>query len=143
MPSQPKGFLKCRRAKHPRRLSLRARRAARKVPLSLETLPRLRATAVDRLARALSDFAKLVEIFDRSSVSFVSITQQFNTTTSMGRLTLNLPLWPSSRGSDLPQDFRPADKLRDWLPIRREQCGRVGSRKNRWLRSSGRRIATR
>jgi site-specific DNA recombinase len=47
---------------------------------------------VDRLTRALSDFAKLVEIFDRRGVSFVSITQQFNTTTSMGRLTLNILL---------------------------------------------------
>ena len=47
---------------------------------------------VDRLTRALSDFAKLVEIFDRHGVSFVSITQQFNTTTSMGRLTLNVLL---------------------------------------------------
>ena len=47
---------------------------------------------VDRLTRALSDFAKLVEIFDRRGVSFVSITQQFNTTTSMGRLTLNMLL---------------------------------------------------
>ena len=47
---------------------------------------------VDRLTRALSDFAKLVDIFDRCSVSFVSITQQFNTTTSMGRLTLNVLL---------------------------------------------------
>jgi site-specific DNA recombinase len=47
---------------------------------------------VDRLTRALSDFAKLVEVFDRRNVSFVSITQQFNTTTSMGRLTLNILL---------------------------------------------------
>jgi site-specific DNA recombinase len=47
---------------------------------------------VDRLTRALSDFAKLVEVFDRRDVSFVSITQQFNTTTSMGRLTLNILL---------------------------------------------------
>jgi site-specific DNA recombinase len=47
---------------------------------------------VDRLTRALSDFAKLVEVFDRRGVSFVSITQQFNTTTSMGRLTLNVLL---------------------------------------------------
>ena len=47
---------------------------------------------VDRLTRALYDFAKLVEIFDRCGVSFVSITQQFNTTTSMGRLTLNILL---------------------------------------------------
>src|SRR3954470_24358015 len=47
---------------------------------------------VDRLTRALSDFAQLVEVFDRRGVSFVSITQQFNTTTSMGRLTLNVLL---------------------------------------------------
>jgi site-specific DNA recombinase len=47
---------------------------------------------VDRLTRALSDFANLVEVFDRRGVSFVSITQQFNTTTSMGRLTLNVLL---------------------------------------------------
>ena len=47
---------------------------------------------VDRLTRSLSDFAKIVEIFDTSSVSFVSVTQAFNTTTSMGRLTLNVLL---------------------------------------------------
>jgi len=49
-------------------------------------------TRSTRLTRALSDFAKLVEIFEHCSVSFVSITQQFNTTTSMGRLTLNVLL---------------------------------------------------
>src|SRR5215467_5389199 len=47
---------------------------------------------VDRLTRSLSDFAKLVELFDQHSVSFVSVTQSFNTTTSMGRLTLNVLL---------------------------------------------------
>ena len=47
---------------------------------------------VDRLTRSLPDFIKIVEIFDRKGVSFVSITQQFNTTTSMGRLTLNMLL---------------------------------------------------
>jgi DNA invertase Pin-like site-specific DNA recombinase len=47
---------------------------------------------VDRLTRSLADFAKIVEIFDAQQVSFVSITQQFNTTTSMGRLTLNVLL---------------------------------------------------
>ena len=47
---------------------------------------------VDRLTRSLADFAKLVELFDQHSVSFVSITQSFNTTTSMGRLTLNVLL---------------------------------------------------
>jgi DNA invertase Pin-like site-specific DNA recombinase len=47
---------------------------------------------VDRLTRSLADFAKLVELFDAHWVSFVSVTQQFNTTTSMGRLTLNVLL---------------------------------------------------
>jgi site-specific DNA recombinase len=47
---------------------------------------------VDRLTRSLADFAKLVELFDKHGVSFVSVTQQFNTTTSMGRLTLNVLL---------------------------------------------------
>jgi len=47
---------------------------------------------VDRLSRALGDFARIVELFERHSVSFVSVTQQFNTTTSMGRLTLNILL---------------------------------------------------
>ena len=47
---------------------------------------------VDRLTRALSDFAKMVEIFDAAGVSFVSVTQAFNTTSSMGRLTLNVLL---------------------------------------------------
>ena len=47
---------------------------------------------IDRLSRALLDFAKLVEVFDRHQVTFVSVTQSFNTTTSMGRLTLNVLL---------------------------------------------------
>src|SRR6202140_13570 len=47
---------------------------------------------VDRLTRSLADFAKLVELFDGHGVSFVSVTQQFNTTTSMGRLKLNVLL---------------------------------------------------
>jgi site-specific DNA recombinase len=47
---------------------------------------------VDRLTRSLADFAKIVELFDAHGVSFVSVTQQFNTTTSMGRLTLNVLL---------------------------------------------------
>src|SRR5205814_2202650 len=47
---------------------------------------------VDRLTRSLADFARLVEIFDAHGVSFVSVTQQFNTTSSMGRLTLNVLL---------------------------------------------------
>ncbi|MGA7866998.1 MAG: recombinase family protein, partial [Stellaceae bacterium] len=47
---------------------------------------------IDRLTRSLADFAKIVEILDAKSASFVSVTQQFNTTTSMGRLTLNVLL---------------------------------------------------
>jgi site-specific DNA recombinase len=47
---------------------------------------------IDRLSRSLMDFARLVEVFDRNAVTFVSITQSFNTTTSMGRLTLNILL---------------------------------------------------
>src|SRR6202035_4790573 len=47
---------------------------------------------VDRLTRSLADFTKLVETFDAHGVSFVSVTQSFNTTTSMGRLTLNVLL---------------------------------------------------
>jgi site-specific DNA recombinase len=47
---------------------------------------------IDRLSRSLTDFAKLVEVFERHNVTFVSVTQQFNTTTSMGRLTLNILL---------------------------------------------------
>src|SRR5215216_5758239 len=47
---------------------------------------------IDRLSRSLMDFSKLVEVFDRKAVTFVSITQSFNTTTSMGRLTLNVLL---------------------------------------------------
>ena len=47
---------------------------------------------VDRLTRSLMDFSKIIDVFDRHEISFVSITQQFNTTTSMGRLTLNILL---------------------------------------------------
>src|SRR5207253_8339729 len=47
---------------------------------------------IDRLTRSLADFAKLVETFDARSIAFVAVTQQFNTTTSMGRLTLNVLL---------------------------------------------------
>ena len=47
---------------------------------------------VDRLTRSLMDFSKIIEVFDKHEASFVSITQQFNTTTSMGRLTLNILL---------------------------------------------------
>src|SRR5690349_8577300 len=47
---------------------------------------------IDRLTRSLTDFSKLIEVLDRNSVTFASVTQAFNTTTSMGRLTLNVLL---------------------------------------------------
>src|SRR5689334_21388136 len=47
---------------------------------------------IDRLSRALMDFAKLVDVFEKNEVTFVSVTQSFNTTTSIGRLTLNVLL---------------------------------------------------
>jgi hypothetical protein len=47
---------------------------------------------VDRLSRSLLDFARIIEVFDRHGVSFVAVTQQFNTTSSLGRLTLNILL---------------------------------------------------
>src|SRR4029077_1623668 len=57
---------------------------------------------VDRLTRSLADFARLVEIFDAQGVSFVSVTQQFNTTSSMGRLTLNVLLSFAQFGRGVP-----------------------------------------
>ena len=69
---------------------------------------------VDRLTRSLSDFAKLIELFEARGVTFVSVTQQFNTTTSMGRLMLNVPanqLVPGDvvfleQGDNVPADCR-------------------------------------
>src|ERR1700751_5654329 len=65
---------------------------------------------VDRLTRSLADFAKLVELFDQHSVSFVSVTQQFNTTTSMGRLTLNVLLSFAQFEREVPSE-RIRDKI--------------------------------
>src|SRR2546428_134726 len=58
------------------------------VDVQLGTIDAIVVYKVDRLTRSLTDFAKIVEVFDQSGASFVSIAQQFNTTTSMGRLTL-------------------------------------------------------
>jgi hypothetical protein len=74
---------------------------------------------VDRLTRSLADFARLVETFDAYGVSFVSVTQSFNTTTSMGRLTLNvLCPSPSSNGKSPAS----GSEIRSLLRKRRE-CG--------------------
>ena len=66
---------------------------------------------VDRLTRSLADFAKLVELFDAHGVSFVSVTQQFNTTTSMGRLTLNVLLSFAQFEREVTTSERIRDKI--------------------------------
>src|SRR4051794_29930291 len=71
---------------------------------------------VDRLTRSLADFAKLVELFDAHDVSFVSVTQQFNTTTSMGRLTLNVLL-------SFAQFERECQSALDWDPLSASKRG--------------------
>jgi site-specific DNA recombinase len=60
--------------------------------ISVELIDVVLVYKVDRLTRALTDFTKMVEVFDARGVSFVAVTQQFNTTTSMGRLTLKVLL---------------------------------------------------
>src|SRR5207244_11199456 len=65
---------------------------------------------VDRLSRSLLDFARLIDRFDQRSVSFVSVTQQFNTTTSLGRLTLNILLSFAQFEREIIGD-RPRDKM--------------------------------
>jgi hypothetical protein len=88
---------------------------------------------VDRLSRSLADFAKLVELFDKHDVSFVSVTQSFNTTTSMGRLTLNV-LLPSPNSNE--RSRASGSGTRSPLQRRRE-CGWAAW--SRW--ATGSRIA--
>ena len=74
---------------------------------------------VDRLTRSLADFARLVELFDQHDVSFVSVTQQFNTSTSMGRLTLNVLLSFAQFEREVT-----GERIRDKTqPPRRRACG--------------------
>jgi DNA invertase Pin-like site-specific DNA recombinase len=82
---------------------------------------------VDRLTRALGDFARIVELFDRHNVSFVSVTQAFNTTTSMGRLTLNVLLSPGNAGENGKLKLR----THPTLPLRAKVVRRSASRPGR------------
>ena len=75
---------------------------------------------VDRLTRSLADFAKIIEILDSHEVSFVSVTQQFNTTTSMGRLTLNVLLSFAQSRAQHPPARGSETRL---LPRRKRACG--------------------
>jgi site-specific DNA recombinase len=81
---------------------------------------------IDRLTRSLADFAKIVDILDARGAFFVSVTQQFNTTTSMGRLTLNVLL--SSRSSSA-RSSATASATRS-PPRRRRGCGWAGCRRS-------------
>jgi site-specific DNA recombinase len=72
---------------------------------------------VDRLTRSLADFAKLVELFDQHGVSFVSVTQAFNTTNSMGRLTLNVLLSFAQFEREVT-----AERIRDKIAASKRAC---------------------
>jgi DNA invertase Pin-like site-specific DNA recombinase len=78
---------------------------------------------IDRLTRALADFSKMVEIFDQHEVSFVSVTQQFNTTTSMGRLTLNVLLSFAQFEREVT-----AERIRDKIAASRKKGMWMGGR---------------
>ena len=78
---------------------------------------------IDRLSRSLADFAKLVEGFDRNGVTFVSVTQSFNTTTSMGRLTLNILLSFAQVereviGERIRDKFAASRRTRMWMGVK-------------------------
>src|SRR5438477_7891193 len=81
---------------------------------------------IDRLTRSLADFAKIVEILDARGASFVSVTQQFNTTTSMGRLTLNVLLSFAQFEREVI-----GERIRDKIAAsRRRGCGWAGCRRS-------------
>jgi DNA invertase Pin-like site-specific DNA recombinase len=74
---------------------------------------------IDRLTRSLADFARMVEVFDAHAVSFVSITQAFNSITSMGRLTLNVLLSFAQFEREIT-----GERIRDKIGCRRRRvCG--------------------
>ncbi len=90
---------------------------------------------IDRLTRSLADFARMIEIFDRRRVSFVSVTQAFNTTTSMGRLTLNCHEPHGGALCRLDDRGRVVTVIllpfQEWLDIdRRDQLARVAKSEN-------------
>ena len=87
---------------------------------------------VDRLTRSLIDFAKIVEVFDRHAVSFVSVTQQFNTTTSMGRLTLNMLLSFAQFEREVT-----GERIRDKIAASKKKGMWMGGLPAAWLRRQG------
>jgi site-specific DNA recombinase len=102
---------------------------------------------VDRLTRSLSDFAKIVETFDQRKASFVSVTQQFNTTSSMGRLTLNILLSFAQFEREVIAE-RVRDKIRASCQRRRKTQPRGGAivyhlGDREWTLGFGARLGTR
>lgn len=91
---------------------------------------------VDRLTRSLLDFAKLVEAFDKAGTSFVSVTQSFNTTTSMGRLTLNMLLSFAQFEREVT-----AERIRDKLAASKERGMWMGGTPPLGYRPDGRSLA--
>jgi site-specific DNA recombinase len=87
---------------------------------------------VDRLTRSLADFAKMVEQFDKQGVSFVSVTQQFNTTTSMGRLTLNVLLSFAQFEREVT-----GERIRDKIAASKRKGMWMGGVRSSGLRSGG------
>jgi DNA invertase Pin-like site-specific DNA recombinase len=88
---------------------------------------------VDRLTRSLADFAKIVDVLDAHNASFVSVTQQFNTTTSMGRLTLNMLLSFAQFEREIA-----GERIRDKIAASKKKgmwMGRPGKRRHRFGRS--------
>ena len=83
---------------------------------------------VDRLTRSLADFAKLVELFDAHDVSFVSVTQSFNTTSSMGRLTLNVLLSFAQFEREVT-----GERIRDKIAASKKKGLWMGGRGALWL----------
>ena len=86
---------------------------------------------VDRLTRSLADFAKMVEVFDAHGVSFVAVTQQFNTTTSMGRLTLNVLLSFAQFEREVT-----GERIRDKIAASKRKGMWMGGRYRRWATTS-------
>ena len=89
---------------------------------------------IDRLTRALADFARIVETFDAHGVSFVSVTQAFNTTSSMGRLTLNVLLSFAQFEREVT-----GERIRDKIAASKAKGMWMGGSCPAWLRSTGRR----
>ena len=104
---------------------------------------------IDRLTRSLADFARMVELFDRHEVSFVSVTQAFNTTSSMGRLTLNVLLsfaqFEREVTSERIRDKIAASKAKGmWMGVTRRSattCRRRGAGRSSSTRRKPRRCA--